>query len=125
MELIASMDQCITCLVSQDSQRFFLSTVYGSNEGVDRRRLWSHLSSMKNSICQNPWLLVGDFNVIAHPSKDSRFTGSQVMNLNNKEFKECMQTLAVFDHAFTGPLLTWSNHQEEAFLARKLDRVFD
>ena len=33
------------------------------------------------------------------------------------------ETLSMFDHAFTGPFMTWSNHQSGGFLARKLDRV--
>ena len=45
------------------------------------------------------------------------------MTLNVKEFTECIQELEVFDHFYTGPLFTWSNHQGETFLAKKLDRV--
>ena len=71
-----------------------------------------------------PWLLAGDFNVLAHPSKSNRFDGSQLPNRDIKEFTECLQELAVFDHAYEGPMFTWTNCQEEGFIARKLDRVF-
>ena len=34
-----------------------------------------------------------------------------------------MFKLSIFDHAFTGPMLTWSNRHLDGFIARKLDRV--
>ena len=40
-----------------------------------------------------------------------------------KEFIEACRLLSVFDHAFSGPLFTWSNKHKEDFLARKLDRA--
>ena len=45
------------------------------------------------------------------------------MTLNVKEFTECIQELEVFYHSYTWPLFTWSNHQGDTFLAKKLDRV--
>ena len=39
VEVKDSNDQCITCLVSFESKQFWISTVYGANEGIDRRRL--------------------------------------------------------------------------------------
>ena len=36
---------------------------------------------------------------------------------------ECLHTLAIFDHAFSGLVFTWSNHQNDTFLEKKLDRV--
>ncbi|KAH1037958.1 hypothetical protein J1N35_039701 [Gossypium stocksii] len=35
-----------------------------------------------------------------------------------RDFQECLT-----DHVFNGPQFTWSNHQKDSFLARKLDRV--
>ena len=34
-----------------------------------------------------------------------------------------MHNLAVFDHVYTGPLYTWTNKQDEGFMARKLDQA--
>ena len=66
-------------------------------------------------------MLAGDFNVIAHHSESSKYTDSQGANI--KDFQDCLQALAVFDHVFIGPMFTWSNHQDETFVAKKLDRV--
>ena len=123
VELIDSMDQSITCGVTYGDKKFYFSAVYGSNEGIERRRLWMHLASLRSSIAHNPWMLAGDFNIIMHPSESSNFNGSQGANVNMKEFMDTVNDLAVFDHAFIGPLFTWSNHQDDTFLARKLDRV--
>ncbi|XP_039027612.1 uncharacterized protein LOC120161430 [Hibiscus syriacus] len=40
-----------------------------------------------------------------------------------EEFQECIEDLEVHDHHFVGPIFTWSNKQEGAYLARKLDRI--
>ena len=119
VELVDCMDQCITCIVSQRMKKLMFSAIYGWNEGIDKRRLWTHLSSLKASNMQLPWMMVGDYNVIAHPSKSSNFNGSQVMNSNMKDFVESIQHLEVLDHAYNGLLFTWSNHQNSMFLAKK------
>ena len=123
VELVDYMDQCITCIVSQGTTKFLFSAIYGRNEGIDRRRLWSHLSSLKASNLQLPWMLAGDFNVIAHSSESSNFNGTQATNSNMKDFVESMHHLEVLDHVYNGPLFTWSNHQDSTFLAKKLDRA--
>ena len=77
MDLVDTMDQCITCKVTVGIQRFNLSVVYGSNEAVEKRRLWSHLLIAQNANAQYPWLITGDFNVIAYVSESSNSTSSQ------------------------------------------------
>ena len=123
VDIVDTMEQCISCGVTFGMQKFYLSAVYGFNEGIDRRQLWSHLISLKGSFSQHPWLVAGDFNVIAQAFESSNFDGSQGLNLNSREFIECLQTIAIFDHASIGPLFTWSNKQDDGFLAKKLDRV--
>ena len=120
---IDSTAQCITCSVTMEPSQFYLTVVYGYNEGTTRRRLWSKLSWLHGSLSQSPWMLAGDFNITADLSESSNFNGSQGLSNDMKEFKDVVQKVAVFDHPFTGPLFTWSNHQGEGFLARKLDRV--
>lgn len=34
-----------------------------------------------------------------------------------------MEELELDDYMFSGPLFTWTNNQQQSFLARKLDRV--
>ena len=34
---------------------------------------------------------------------------------------DAMLKISVFDHVFTRPILTWTNRQQNGFIARKLD----
>ena len=104
MDLVDTMDQCITCKVTVGIQRFNLSVVYGSNEAVEKRRLWSHLLIVQSANGQYPWLITGDFNAIVHVTESSNYTSTQGVNI--KEFKECLNALGVFDHIFIGPIFT-------------------
>ncbi|KAL4341779.1 hypothetical protein GQ457_08G014740 [Hibiscus cannabinus] len=40
-----------------------------------------------------------------------------------KEFRDCLDTLDVVDHPFSGSIFTWCNFQEDAPLSWNLDRV--
>ena len=66
-------------------------------------------------------MLSGDFNIIASPSES--FIVNQGVSNDIKEFTEAMIKLSIFDHAYTGPMLTWSNRHLEGFIVRKLDRI--
>ena len=68
-------------------------------------------------------MLAGDFNIIANPNESSNPDRTQGLRSDIKDFQESIQKLAIFDHAYTGPTFTWSNHQGNGFLARKLDRA--
>ena len=121
VDLVAVTDQSITCRIQEDSKDFYFSAIYGSNEGLERRRLWSHLVSLKSILFDDPWLLVGDFNIIAAPSESVPV--SQAVSNEMREFNDAMVQLSIFDHVFSGSLLTWTNRQLDGFIARKLDRA--
>ena len=57
--------QCITCDVIMGTKQFYMSVVYGFNEGSTRRSLWRNLCGLKGSLSRKPWLLAGDYNIIA------------------------------------------------------------
>ena len=97
------------------------STLVSFNERLEMRRLWTHLLSLQSIVLGNPWLLFGDFNVIANASKSSSTT--QVVSNEMREFNDIMIKLSLFDHVFSSPILTWSSCQPIDFIARKLDRA--
>ena len=68
-------------------------------------------------------MLVGDFNVTLDPDESSNSSRFNMITSDMKDFIEARRTISVFDHAYSGPLFTWSNKQQESFLARKLDRA--
>ena len=121
VSLVSVTSQSITCSISEESRRFYFSAIYGSNDGMERRQLWRHLQDISNNLSTEPWILAGDFNIISHPSESSKEEQEYTMDM--RDFIACLAQIAVFDHAYSGPYMTWSNHQAEGFIARKIDRV--
>ena len=66
VQLIGISDQSVTCRI-QNSQVFCFNGIYSCNEGITRRRLWNHLTSLHSIISEKHWILSGDFNIIAKP----------------------------------------------------------
>ena len=65
-DLVAITNQSIKCCIIDNTKKFYLSAIYGSNDGVSRRDLWNHLQVLNNSLAEESWMFAGDFNVIAH-----------------------------------------------------------
>ncbi|KAE8658684.1 hypothetical protein F3Y22_tig00116970pilonHSYRG00037 [Hibiscus syriacus] len=85
--------------------------------------LWNHLQDFHGMISDVLWMLAGDFNIILDPQENSNFCGSMDVSRDMKDFQHCVREMGVLDHSCIGPLFTWSNHQLERALSRKLDRV--
>ncbi|XP_039006586.1 uncharacterized protein LOC120134181 [Hibiscus syriacus] len=102
----------------------FISAIYGSNDGINRRQLWLKLKEVNSIVNQSSCVLGGDFNIFlhSHESSDHDLIG-HYNSPDMKEFQEFTQEFALLDHPFFGPKFTWSNKQHELFLGRKLDRV--
>lgn len=56
-------------VVNSGAYTFFLLVVYGENNMVQRRELWSKIGQIKITIGNNDWLLGGDFNEIQRPKE--------------------------------------------------------
>ncbi|KAK5811134.1 hypothetical protein PVK06_026456 [Gossypium arboreum] len=69
------------------------------------------------------WLLGGDFNVTLSPKKSSSFNSYQSFTVDMKDFQALVREIEVFDRAYFVPIFTWSNHQLDRPIAKKLDRV--
>ncbi|GJZ51477.1 RNA-directed DNA polymerase, eukaryota, reverse transcriptase zinc-binding domain protein [Tanacetum coccineum] len=63
--LIHTSAQSILCLLEDPagSVNFYCSFIYAKNKGVDRRVLWEELKVHHLIANENPWVLMGDFNV--------------------------------------------------------------
>ena len=50
----------------QNQTSMMVSFLYGHNDYIPRRELWSALKSFSSEIGNAPWLVVGDFNIVRH-----------------------------------------------------------
>ncbi|XP_039032919.1 uncharacterized protein LOC120168182 [Hibiscus syriacus] len=124
LSVIGGCDKALSIRGDISGHSVVITAIYGSNNSESRRGLWDYLRSLESEIDHYSWVLGGDFNVIADAQESSDY---DLLGLHSsadmEEFKDCLEDLEVHDHPFTGPLFTWSNKQDETYLARKLDRI--
>ncbi|KAJ9536659.1 LOW QUALITY PROTEIN: hypothetical protein OSB04_un000132 [Centaurea solstitialis] len=112
--VIESHVQFIHCEIRMrgDPQPWFCSVVYGANNSVLRRQLWSGLRKFRAIMGNKPWVVMGDFNAMLFPHDA---LGGECL---------CVEDIEVFDICYTGIQHTWCQKpKEEAGLRRKLDRI--
>ena len=92
--MINSSAQILHCQVNEKSKgyQFILTVVYGFNIVEQRKSLWQEMNAMSKDISQ-PWLIVGDFNVIL--STKDRLDGVPVTNNEIKDFGDCVRDIGV------------------------------
>src|SRR4051812_25708775 len=96
-----------------------MSFVYASCDGRIRRQLWSQLESTN---CNDPWLVAGDFNIIA--DQDEKAGGCPVNMQDMTDFVNMIQIAQLTDAGYNGNKFTWTNNRTEgAAIAERLDRV--
>lgn len=125
MSVYYSSPHLIRCHVySADLKSYFLlSVVYASNDMIQRRKLWKALSETTEVISDEPWLVLGDCNVIRDVRKSSDFL--RVWQL----LEQCKTSEIIYMMFFClicklGVLIfTWTNKRSANFLAKKLDRI--
>ncbi|XP_071739947.1 uncharacterized protein [Rutidosis leptorrhynchoides] len=102
--------------------KFFLSIVYASNSGKERRLLWNDLVLQKGITYQQPWVLLGDFNVTLKP--DEHITGGSNVTEDMQEFINCINSIEVKDICSTGFHFTWTRSLKNpnCNTRKKLDR---
>ena len=74
-------------------KKFYFSAIYGHNEGIKRRSLWSHLKDIHSFIKEEPWILAGDFNIFTEASESSNLADSFVANSDIRDFTTCKDQL--------------------------------
>ncbi|XP_074313985.1 uncharacterized protein LOC141649189 [Silene latifolia] len=86
---------------------FCISMVYGFNNAVARNELWNSLTSY----CPfEPWLVMGDFNIVRCPEEKMRPTPPAIHEMT--EFNDCLASCHLDDMTSTGAGLTWTNKQD-------------
>ncbi|GAV92781.1 Exo_endo_phos domain-containing protein [Cephalotus follicularis] len=99
----------------------FVSFVYGLCDRNARKTLWGELAHCAD-ICRNePWIVLGDFNVARYGSEH---TSSRSISKAMRDFNRAILSAELEDLKGTGMIYTWSNMRvgTEA-ISKKLDRA--
>ncbi|GAA0142260.1 hypothetical protein LIER_03202 [Lithospermum erythrorhizon] len=99
---------------------FMLSVVYGSNNRVVRRQLWDSLRQSRQMICDEPWLVGGDFNIVKSFSKS---VGGVPDSGAMSEFNNCVRDVELVENPHSGSQFSWSRNWKEQGVLRNLDRL--
>ncbi|XP_076946627.1 uncharacterized protein LOC143618217 [Bidens hawaiensis] len=121
---INQTDQAMHCLVKPKigHHQFLTSFVYGHVKAPRRRPLWNDLQRLHSTMMNETCVVMGDFNVILHPSERSH--GSSEVTRAMDDFKECCNEADLRDLKGSGLHLTWNKSPgNENGLRKKLDRV--
>nr|XP_043625572.1 uncharacterized protein LOC122596998 [Erigeron canadensis] len=78
-----------------DKKAMFCSFVYADNDYKDRRSLWQNLEVHKVFVHDRPWVILGYFN--SSLNLEDNFSGTSTINIGMREFKECVESIEVFD----------------------------
>lgn len=103
-----------------DLSSIFLSMVYGLNQALSRRNLWADMRYLGTIIGDNPWIQLGDFNVVRRPNE--RLTGFD--QAATYDFNDCLESLNMEDMPSRGFWFTLSNRRGGMGVNKsKIDRV--
>ena len=123
VELLKAENQVVHCQVTfvTSQEKFYLSAVHGSNDPSMRTALWHSLVQFASSVT-NPWLCIGDFNVVR--TSDEKYGGKSISHQHSTALNDCIFYCNLFDIKWTGHHLTWSNNQGgNKRICCKLDRA--
>lgn len=83
------------------------STIYASNDILDRNILWDNLKNITNYY-KGPWMVGGNFNEIID-SRD-KFGGRHKNQRRANSLINCLNYCNLVDIELKGCKYTWSNH---------------
>lgn len=110
--------QFLHCYIKQKGSQFcgFITFIYASNNGSERQQLWQQLQHISEHMTE-PWLLVGDFNVVLNAIEKQREDGS--VSDPGTELEEFFLNAKLQDLRGYGCHFTWTN----SHVSCKLDRA--
>ncbi|GAV91822.1 Exo_endo_phos domain-containing protein [Cephalotus follicularis] len=101
--------------------RVHISFVYGLCDRNARQGLWCELNHYADQFRQDPWVVMGDFNVTRFGSEHS---ASRTIRKAMQEFNSAILAAELEDIKGSGQFYTWSNMRSgEGAISKKLDRA--
>ncbi|KAL2453270.1 Uncharacterized protein Adt_49231 [Abeliophyllum distichum] len=97
------------------SKPMYITPVYASCSPAGRRDLWMGLHQI-SLVVDGPWMVGGDFNVIAH---NGERTGHNTRDRGTSDFTDMMMDCGLTDAGYSGSQYTWTNGR----VWKRLDRV--
>ncbi|CAN1188459.1 hypothetical protein LINPERHAP2_LOCUS39346 [Linum perenne] len=83
---------------------FFISAIYGKPSISEREGLWRDIRRIASNM-EDPWTLVGDFNVML--SLEDKRGGAELRSRQNLPFIQCCNDCGLSNTSFYGPKFTW------------------
>ncbi|XP_035542866.1 uncharacterized protein LOC118345331, partial [Juglans regia] len=120
VSVVQSTNQFITVNMTVNNRCVCISFVYAKCLQMDRRELWNSLSS--GIVDSQPWIVVGDFNVIRN---DQERRGGRPRPFSAMEaFNKFIDTAGLSELRFEGNQFSWCNNQQgSARRWARLDRT--
>lgn len=87
-----------------------ITFIYRMHTPEARRPLWQYILEASEEQRGNPWVIMGDFNVVLRPS--DREGGDRFWHSHNDEFMDCINQAEVQQIPYNGMRLTWHNGQQ-------------
>ncbi|GJV98361.1 RNA-directed DNA polymerase, eukaryota, reverse transcriptase zinc-binding domain protein [Tanacetum coccineum] len=106
-----------------DHRKQFVSFVYAKNSEKDRKPLWKNLADHCLVVNNEPWVVLGDFNVTLNVDESSNSFG--VIDKDMDVFRKVLFDLCLDDIISYGMFYTWTQKRmnPSSGILRKLDRV--
>ncbi|KAL0455446.1 UNVERIFIED_CONTAM: LINE-1 reverse transcriptase [Sesamum latifolium] len=114
--------QCIHCRVHylRSHNSALVTVVYGLNEVIPRRDLWTRLVDILESVGEDPWLVLGDFNIVVDLSEVCGSSGD--ISTAMEDFRALLLDTGLMQVPSHGACFTWHNRSDgQRSLWKKLD----
>ncbi|KAF5481500.1 hypothetical protein F2P56_002144 [Juglans regia] len=119
-EMVRCTTQTVSGWFKWDVHCVFVTFVYAKCSYVDRRELWHDLEEWTD--LDQPWLVLGDFNVIRRDSE--RVGGNPRPFISMLEFNDCIDRCGLLETSSSGQRMSWCNgHGGVSKSWANLDRV--
>ncbi|GJY57634.1 RNA-directed DNA polymerase, eukaryota, reverse transcriptase zinc-binding domain protein [Tanacetum coccineum] len=124
-QLLLQTNQIMHFLVRcfKDNRQMYVSIIFGENSLRARLKLWKDLLELNAIAGNNPWVMLGDFNVVLKVNENTN-----CMNVRGEgiqEFVRCVESLEMEDINMCGIFYTWIQRMKNLALGilKKLDRI--
>ena len=123
VSVLLDSDQLMHVEVSiiQKQISFLVSFSYGLHSRYQQCQLWQTYARISNSAGSQPWIILGDLNVVRKP--EERIGGNLSWSSRSEDLDRCCSDLQLEDLRYSGHQFTWSKGEGDTFKARKLDRA--